>query len=78
MAQDSVERFLGRLITDDDFRELAESSFERACMEEGFVFTKEEHRVIRVMDFHKFAEMDEALDSGIKRSRRIKRYAASL
>lgn len=73
MAQDSVERFLGRLITDNDFRELAESSFERACMEEGFVFTVEEQKGIRKMDFNKLASLDEELDRGIKRSRKAKR-----
>lgn len=73
MAQDSVEKFLGRLITDNDFRELAESSFERACREEGFVFTEEEQKGIRKMDFSKFTSLDEVLDGGIKRSRKVKR-----
>lgn len=73
MAQDSVERFLGRLMTDNDFRELAASSFDRACMEEGFVFTEEEQKGIRKMDFNKLASLDEALDGGIKRSRKVKR-----
>ncbi len=42
MSQDAIERFLGRLLTEDDFRAYVSESFERACMEEGFVFTESE------------------------------------
>lgn len=68
MSQEAVERFLGRLLTDDDFRDYAGQSFARACMEEGFHLTEEESRIIKSLDFNRFILLSKKLDGNIKRS----------
>jgi hypothetical protein len=68
MSQEAVERFLGRLLTDDNFRDYACKSFARACIEEGFHFTEEEARIMRNINFSSFVSLSNELDKGIKRS----------
>ncbi len=70
MSQDSVEQFLGRLLTDEDFRENAMTSFHRICIEEGFDLTEEERKILRKTDFGHFIFLANVLDGGIRRSRR--------
>ena len=73
MSQDAVERFLGRLITDDDFREYALDSLSRTCFEYGFDLTAEEQKIIKSIDLKGFAILSEILNKGIKRSRKMMR-----
>ncbi len=68
MGQDAVERFLGRIITDDAFREMAKESFSEACIREGFIFTEREMEVLSRLDFEKFSVLSEELDRRLKRS----------
>lgn len=68
MSQESVERFLGRLLTDYDFRDYACKSFEMACIEGGFIFTEEEARIMRSLNFSRFVSLSKELDGNIKRS----------
>ena len=69
MGQDSVERLLGRLMTDDDFRENAKRFFGKTCMENGFQLTKKEEAIFMKMDFDQFAQWAAILDEEIKRCR---------
>jgi|Deesub1362A_J573_1020465.scaffolds.fasta_scaffold61637_1 hypothetical protein len=68
MGQDAVERFLGRIITDDAFREMAKESFLEACLKGGFVFTEREVEVLRRLDLEKFRALSDELDRRLKRS----------
>ncbi len=67
MAQDSVERLFGRLITDAAFREYARSHFHKACLEMGLTFSREERHLISRIDFGKFEELAKEIDGGLKR-----------
>ncbi len=70
MSQKSVEKLLGRLITDDDFRENAAIGFSQACFEAGLELTEAERGIIEEIDFERFAFLAGILDKRIKRSRR--------
>jgi hypothetical protein len=70
MSQESVEKFLGRLITDDDFRERVKRSFDCACRENGFRLSDEERTIIQNMDLDQFEPLANTLDGRIKYSRR--------
>lgn len=67
MSQEAVERFIGRLITDEAFREYARTDFQTACFRFGFNLTTDEQELIRNMDFEKFVHMEEGVDEGLKR-----------
>ncbi|MBI3814179.1 MAG: hypothetical protein HY279_06915 [Nitrospinae bacterium] len=67
MAQDSVEKFLGRLVTDDDFRDLAKRSIVKASVEHGYIFTAAEQKILQSLDFDSFIHLANNIDRGIKR-----------
>lgn len=69
MSQDVLERFLGRMMTDDLFRHRAMKSVEAACREDGFQLTVEEMILIRKEDIAFCGMIAENLDPGIKRYR---------
>ncbi len=68
MGQDAVERFIGRILTDDLFRRETYQSFERATASEGFVFTSEERQVLKRLDRDLLERLSLGMDLGIKRS----------
>ena len=68
MSQESLEMFLGRLITDDHFRRLASKSFLNVSLEYGFKLTQDEQKLLREIDFNKFTSLAKNLDGRIKRS----------
>lgn len=67
MSQVEVERFLGRLITDAGFREIAARSLGTACYGEGFVLSPEEMSFLRDIDFSEFGRVAETIDGSIRR-----------
>ncbi len=67
MSQDSLEQFLGRLITDDEFRESSKKSFARTWVEHGFILTKSEQMILQALDFEAFKPLSDALDGKVKR-----------
>jgi hypothetical protein len=67
MSQDAMERFLGRLLTDDAFRQRAAKALAEACREEGYSLSSGELLAISRDDFARLNEVAQQLDSSIKR-----------
>lgn len=67
MSQDAMERFLGRLLTDDAFRQRAAQALAETCREEGYSLSSGELLAIRPDDFARLNEVAQQLDSSIKR-----------
>ncbi|MBV5340040.1 MAG: hypothetical protein J0665_10880 [Deltaproteobacteria bacterium] len=67
MSQIEVERLLGRLITDADFRSRAACSLEKAAGKEGIVLSVEEMSFLNHINFSKFGLIAESLDDSIIR-----------
>jgi hypothetical protein len=67
MSQECVEKFIGRLITDDGFREDVRICFRTACREQGFVFSVDEGEALKDIDYDLFAEIATEIDGSIKR-----------
>ena len=68
MSQLEVERFLGRVITDAEFRAVAATSLVEAAHREGFVFTGGEMSILHRIDLSQFAGIAEAVDGSLRRS----------
>lgn len=68
MSQIEVERFLGRLITDAEFRKNAADSLEKCCFEEGFILSGDERMLLEHFDFFLVERLSAALDDALKRS----------
>ncbi|HXE96911.1 MAG TPA: Os1348 family NHLP clan protein [Dongiaceae bacterium] len=68
MSQVEVERFLGRIITDMDFRLMAANSLEKAISRKGIVLSKEEISILNHIDFSQFGMVADILDDSIKRA----------
>jgi hypothetical protein len=68
MSQVEVERFLGRIITDADFRARAVTSLEKICFSEGFSLSAQEISILRHIDSPRFALIAETLDDSLRRN----------
>ena len=68
MSQEDVEKLIGRLFTDKEFRALANTQLERLCFEEGYRLSTEEFTMIGQLDLAGLSAAAEDLDGGIKRS----------
>ena len=67
MSQIEVERLLGRLITDLDFRTCAARSLVKAISKVGIVLSAEETSLLSHIDFSRFGLIAETLDGSIRR-----------
>ena len=67
MSQEMIERFLGRLLTDDNYRQLAQRSVPDACREAGYNLSAEELMAITRGDLVRIELIAERLDSTIRR-----------
>jgi hypothetical protein len=67
MSQDAVERFLGRIATDEKFRGQAKLSVSMACINEGLVVSEEEMSALKRIDFILFELISHTIDDSIKR-----------
>jgi hypothetical protein len=67
MSQESVERFLGRVITDERFRDRAKNSLEQLCVSEGYTLSKSETEYLENIDIRVFSIVALTLDDAIKR-----------
>jgi len=70
MSQDAVERLLGRLMTDDRFRRIAEVSLDSACLQEGYRLTSVELSLLSTLDIKQVAELAAMIDPGLCRTGR--------
>ncbi|MDD2272807.1 MAG: Os1348 family NHLP clan protein [Desulfuromonadaceae bacterium] len=68
MSQEAVERLLGRLLTDDQFRKQAEKSIEGLCRKSGYDLNASELSVIGRDDIIRLGMVSLQLDRNIKRS----------
>ena len=68
MSQVEVERFLGRVITDSEFRARAVSSLKSACFSEGIVLSRQEIALLAHLDLSKFGQVSASLDDAIRRT----------
>lgn len=68
MSQEAVERILGRLITDEQFRRLAADSLEVVCLREGFCLTPAELRLLSELEPQRIAELAGRLNPGLRRA----------
>lgn len=68
MSQIEIERFLGRILTDANFRTMAEKSIESACYHKGFSLSSVEMSLLRSLDFAQVALLASTLDDSIIRT----------
>jgi predicted restriction endonuclease len=68
MSQDSVERFLGRIITDEKFRQKASKSLKSACTREGYLLSQKEIMFLEQVDYVMFSQIALDIDDAIKRA----------
>jgi hypothetical protein len=68
MSQIEIERLLGRLITDANFRIRAVKSLEQAVRKEGFVLSKEELTLLYGSDLSQFSLVAASLNDSIRRT----------
>jgi hypothetical protein len=68
MSQEAIESFLGRLLTDDTFRERAVRDFQRLCYEEGYRFTDDEAAILLQTELTLFAQWAMEIDPRIRRA----------
>ncbi len=67
MSQDHVERVLGRMLTDDDFRHRASLCLAEACKEEGYLLNEKELLSVGKFDISLLSSVAGRLDGSIKR-----------
>lgn len=70
MSQEAVEQVLGRLITDERFRNSAGCSLEAACLQEGYSLNQVELRLLSGLELQCFAELAGRLSPGLCRAGR--------
>ncbi|MBU5635796.1 hypothetical protein KOM00_03535 [Geomonas sp. Red69] len=68
MSQESVEKFLGRLITDDNFRRQATASLERAALQAGLIMSAAEITALQRLDLDLLAALADSVDDSVLRS----------
>ncbi|MBT0664589.1 hypothetical protein KI809_09785 [Geobacter pelophilus] len=68
MSQEAVERFLGRIITDERFRERAKAGIEQSCISEGYLLSAPEFEHLEKLDFRLFSYVGATLDDAIRRN----------
>lgn len=68
MSQEAVERVLGRMITDENFRRLAAESLESASMQAGYRLSLAELLLLSGnMELQRITELADRIDPGLCR-----------
>jgi len=68
MSQIEVERLLGRLITDAEFRRRAANSFQKTIADEGIVLSIDEILLLRHINFSLFGLIASTLSDSVRRN----------
>lgn len=68
MSQEAVEKLLGRMITDGQFRQLAAQSLEISCLHEGYFLTKEELKLLSGLNVAEFSRIENQLSPCLRRA----------
>lgn len=68
MSQIEVERFLGRIITDADFRARAAGALEKTISSEGFTISNAEMSFLTGIDYALFGLVAVTLNDSIRRN----------
>ena len=68
MAQETVERVLGRLITDVRFRRLAAEKLETACLQEGYRLSPAELLLLSNLEMKCIADLAGRLNPSLCRA----------
>ena len=68
MSQEIVERVIGRLITDEQFRCCAVESLERTCRKEGYLLTPTEIKLLSSVSLKSLAKLADELNLGLRRA----------
>lgn len=68
MCQDSVERLLGRLLTDANFRNDATTSLANVCHREGYDLTEGELNLVERINIRTLESVASRLDPGLCRA----------
>jgi len=68
MSQDFVERLLGRMLTDANFRDDAATSLTKVCRREGYDLTEGELNLVERINIRTFESVASRLDPGLCRA----------
>ena len=68
MSQEAVERLLGRLITDEQFRLQAQDLLGATCRQAGYLLSPEEMRLLASSDLKRFVELADQISPGLRRA----------
>jgi hypothetical protein len=68
MSQKAVESFIGRLVTDDQFRQMASNSLSDACAAIGLELTPTEMNFLSRMKISRIADLCRCIDPGLCRA----------
>lgn len=69
MSQNAVEQLIGRLVTDDVFRERVRHDVSSACHEHGFALTQNELMFVRRINLDAISQLAELVSDDLRRSR---------
>ncbi len=68
MSQHAVEQLIGRLVTDDAFRERVRHDVSTACYEHGFALTDNELSLVGRINLDALAQLAELVVDDLRRS----------
>lgn len=68
MSQHAVEQFIGRLVTDDAFRERVRHDASTACHEHGFALTTAELSLVKRINLDALSRIAELVAEDLRRS----------